>query len=153
MDYKGYQDLVYSIVGAAIEVHKHLNWGLQEAIYLEALHMELRNNGINHECEVLLPCFYKGERMNKYYKMDLVAGDVILELKAVNELVPAHRMQLFNYLRLTKKPIGILFNFGEESLRTERYGYDQNTNNCVLLDLNMKPVEKKRVSYKDLNYK
>lgn len=151
MDFKKYKDLVYSIVGAAMEVHKNLNWGLQEAIYLEALHMELRNNGIAHECEILLPCFYKGERMNKFYRMDLVVDDVILELKAVNELIPAHRMQLFNYLRLTNKPVGILFNFGEDSLRTERYGYDQHTNDCVLLDLNMMPVEKKGFHYK--NYK
>ena len=52
----------------------------------------------------------------------------------------AHRAQLFNYMRLTKKPVGLLINFGQPSLQGERYGYDEETNECILLDKNMRPV-------------
>lgn len=142
MDVSVYKDLVYKIVGAAMEVHNELNWGLLEPVYNEALHRELKNQGIESQCEVSVPCYYKGELMDKYYRLDLVVGDIIVELKSVTELIPAHRAQLFNYLRLTKKPMGILFNFGEESLRTERYAFDSATNECVLVDVNMKPLKK-----------
>ena len=129
-----------------MEVHNELNWGLLEPVYNEALHRELKNQGIESQCEVSLPCYYKGELMDKYYRLDLVVDDIIVELKSVTELIPAHRAQLFNYLRLTMKPIGILFNFGEESLRTERYAFDKLTNECILVDVNMKPIEKKSIS-------
>ena len=142
MDVSVYKDLVYKIVGAAMEVHNELNWGLLEPVYNEALHRELKNQGIESQCEVSVPCYYKGELMDKYYRLDLVVGDIIVELKSVTELIPAPRAQLFNYLRLTKKPMGILFNFGEESLRTERYAFDSATNECVLVDVNMKPLKK-----------
>lgn len=142
MDVSVYKDLVYKIVGAAMEVHNELNWGLLEPVYNEALHRELKNQGIESQCEVSVPCYYKGEQMDKYYRLDLVVGDIIVELKSVTELITAHRAQLFNYLRLTKKPMGILFNFGEESLRTERYAFDSATNECVLVDVNMKPLKK-----------
>ena len=138
MDACIYKDLVYKIVGAAMEVHNELNWGLLEPVYNEALHRELKNQGIESQCEVSLPCYYKGELMDKYYRL--------VELKSVTELIPAHRAQLFNYLRLTMKPIGIVFNFGEESLRTERYAFDKLTNECILVDVNMKPIEKKSIS-------
>ena len=69
--------------------------------------------------------------------MDIVVGDIVLELKSVKELLPVHRAQLFNYLRLTKKPIGILINFGATSLEGERYAFIENENECVLLDKDM----------------
>lgn len=75
--------------------------------------------------------------MEKFYKMDLMVGEIIVELKSVKEIVPAHRAQLFSYLRLTHKPIGLLMNFGGISLQTERYAYIEETNECVLMDKNM----------------
>jgi GxxExxY protein len=72
--------------------------------------------------------------------MDLVVGDIIIELKSVAEINSSHRAQLFNYMRLTKKPIGLLINFGQECLQGERYAYFEDTNECVLLDKNMNPV-------------
>ena len=140
MDYKKYKDIVYQIIGASMEVQDELNWGLLEPVYNEALHLELLDRGVENEREKLLPCFYKGRRLEKYYQMDIVVGDVVVELKSVDELNSAHRAQLFNYLRLTRKPVGILINFGQSSLQGERYGYDEETNECVLLDKNMNPV-------------
>ena len=140
MDYKKYKDIVYQIIGAAMEVHDELSWGLLEPVYNEALHLELLDRGISNEREKHLPCFYKNRLMDKFYQMDIVVDDVIVELKSVEELQSAHRSQLFNYLRLTHKPVGLLVNFGQSKLQGERYGYDEKTNECILLDKNMEPV-------------
>ena len=140
MDFKQYKDTVYQIIGAAMNVHDELSWGLLEPIYNEALHLELLDNNIANEREKHLPCYYKHHQLEKFYQMDLVVGDVVVELKSVEELNSAHRAQLFNYLRLTRKPIGLLINFGQPSLQGERYGYDEETNECILLNKNMEPV-------------
>ena len=119
---------VYDIVGACMEVHRELHPGLQEVVYQEALMYELQDKGIPFEREVRLPIQYKGHTLDKYYQMDFVCyGDIILELKAANAFTDEHRFQLFTYLRLTKKPVGLLINFGEKSLHTERYVYDAAT--------------------------
>ena len=79
-------------------VHRELSWGLLEPLYNEALCMELTEKDILFESEKMLPCFYKGKQMEKFYKMDVVVEEeVIVELKSVKELLPAHRAQLFNY--------------------------------------------------------
>ena len=137
MDPKEYKDVVYKAIGAAMKAHRELGWGLLEPVYNEALHLELLDQGVDNERETLLPCYYKHHQMEKYYKMDIVIGHVILELKSVKELTSAHRAQLFNYLRLTKKPIGLLINFGQKSLQGERYAYIEETNECILLDKEM----------------
>ena len=75
--------------------------------------------------------------MDKQYRMDIVVGDIVVELKSVKELLSVHRAQLFNYLRLTKKPLGILINFGSSSLEGERYAFIESENVCIMLDKNM----------------
>ena len=145
MNPKDYKDKVYEIIGAAMEVHSVLNWGLLEAVYNEALHLELLDRGIDNEREQNLSCYYKNHLMDKRYQMDIVVGDIIIELKSVDELTSVHRAQLFNYLRLTQKPIGLLINFGQESLQGERYAYNKLTNECILLDRNMNPVYKTNI--------
>ncbi len=137
-DFTGYKDVVYKIIGAAMKVHSELGWGLLEPVYQEALHLELLDQGIANEREKEIACFYKHHQLEKKYKMDIVVEDVIVELKSVSELVSAHRAQLFNYMRLTKHPVGMLVNFGASSLQGERYGLLEDTNECVLLDRNMK---------------
>ena len=140
MNFKDYKTDVYRIIGAAMKVHSSLGWGLLEPLYNEAMSMELSERGINNEPEKKLQYYYKGQLMKKFYQMDIVVGDIIVELKSTNKLIANHRLQLFNYLRLTKKPIGLLINFGQKSLQGERYGYSKDTNECVLLDKNMEPV-------------
>ena len=127
-----------------MEVHKELNWGLLEPIYNEAMHMELMDRGIGHEIQKNIPCYYKEQKMEKHYLMDLVVqDDIIVELKSASKLISAHRAQLFNYMRLTKKPIGLLINFGQSKLQGERYGLDPITNECVLLDKDMNELHLK----------
>ena len=132
-----YKDVAYKIIGAAMKVHSELGWGLLESIYQEALHMELLDQGIDNDREQEIACFYKHHMLEKKYKMDIVVEDVIVELKSVADISSAHRAQLFNYMRLTKRPVGLLVNFGACSLQGERYGLLKDTNECVLLDRNM----------------
>lgn len=139
--YKQYSDLVFKIIGAAMTVHRILGHGLLEAVYAECLHLELLDMGIDNELEKEVECRYKKHILEKKYRLDMVVGDIFIELKAVQELCSAHRAQLFNYLRLTKMPVGLLINFGAESLESERYAYIEQYNECCRLDRNMDFVE------------
>ncbi len=136
-NFKQYKDIVYRIIGASMKVHDVLKWGLLEPIYQEALHLELEDRGIDNEREKEISCYYKDHLLDKKYQMDIVVGDVVVELKSVKEIIPAHRAQLFNYLRLTKRPIGLLINFGAQSLQGERYAFIEESNDCILLDKDM----------------
>ena len=143
-----YSNTVYKIIGAAMTVHSELNWGLLEPVYQEALHLELLDRGIDNVREQEVPVYYKKHLLEKKYRMDIVVGDIIVELKSVTKLIPAHRAQLCNYLRLTRKPLGLLINFGEESLIGERWAYDADTNGCFIVDRNMEPISD--ANYSDL---
>lgn len=137
---KEYSGLVYKIIGAAMEVHSELNWGLLEPVYQEALHFEMLDCGIDNEREKEIKIYYKDRILDKSYKMDMVVGDIIIELKSASSIISAHRAQLCNYLRLTHKPLGLLINFGEKSLICERWAYDDETNECILVNRNLEPV-------------
>ena len=78
--------------------------------------------------------YYKGVQMEKKYFADFYYNGIVIELKAVSEICPEHRSQLFNYLRITNQQRGILFNFGEESLHTERYLYLEDIDEFVLIN-------------------
>ena len=123
-----------------MSVHAELNWGLLEAVYQEALHLELLDLGIENQRECEVEVYYKKHLLEKKYKLDIVVDDIILELKSVTKLLPVHRAQLCNYLRLTRKPLGLLINFGEESLIGERWAFDKETNECYIVDRNMMPI-------------
>ena len=147
LDFSKYSNKVYKIIGAAMAVHSELNWGLLEAVYQEALHLELLDRGIDNQREKEIDVYYKKRLLDKKYKMDIVVDDIIIELKSVTSLAPVHRAQLCNYLRLTRKPLGLLINFGEESLVGERWAYDADTNECFIVDRNMQPISDADYSY------
>lgn len=126
---------VYPIVGAIYNVHSELGPGLNEYVYQEALAVELRENGIEFEKEKEFVPIYRSQPLNATYRLDFCCMDIaIIECKAVETLTPEHRAQLFNYMRLTKKPIGVLVNFSQRSAVVERYFYNQDTNE--LCDVN-----------------
>ena len=127
-----YKD-IYEVVGAAMEVHNTLGRGLAEPIYQEALSKEMNRRGIRAEREKELRMFYKGELLDKIYYADFFYKGIIIELKAVEEITSEHRAQLFNYMRITKSEKGVLINFGERSLRAERYLYIEEDDDFVLL--------------------
>ena len=140
-DLSKYANKVYKIIGAAMSVHSELGYGLLEPVYQEALHLELLDRGIANVREQEIEIYYKKHLLEKKYRMDIVVDDIIVELKSVNKLISAHRAQLCNYLRLTRKPLGLLINFGEKSLIGERWAYDKTTNECYVVDRNMEPID------------
>ena len=100
------------IIGCAIEVHKALGPGLLESVYEECYCYELIQNGFTINRQVPLPIVYKGIRLDCGYKIDIIVNDfVIIELKAVEKLLPIHDAQLLTYLKLYKRPLGLLLNF------------------------------------------
>ena len=128
-----YDKLIYDIVGAAHEVHNELHYGLSEAIYEESLCIELNEKWLEASHQIDLPVFYKDHQLEKHYRMDLLVENMVLiELKAVDTILPEHRAQLFNYLRITHMPIGLLINFGK-SVYVEKYFYNESTNEIAFL--------------------
>jgi GxxExxY protein len=106
------------IIGAAIEIHRALGPGLLESAYLACLLFELGQRGLQCRSEVSLPVVYKGVRLDCGYRIDLIVEEtVIVELKAVEKLLPVHDAQLITYLKLTGKPIGLLINFNVPLLK------------------------------------
>lgn len=137
---KQYADSVYHIIGVAMEVHNVLGSGLLESVYQEALAYELLERGIESEREKEISIYYKNHLLDKKFRIDLIVDNIIVELKSVSSIVPAHRAQLCNYLRLTKKSLGLLINFGESNLIGERWAFDAELNQCFLVDRHMNPV-------------
>ena len=116
-----YEALTYNIIGAALEVHKQLGCGFLEAVYGEALELELNARSIPFEREKMLSLVYKGRMLKQYYVADFVCyGSVIVELKAVSKLESIYDAQVLNYLKATNMEVGLLLNFGEESLVKKR---------------------------------
>ncbi|HEX7286485.1 MAG TPA: GxxExxY protein [Candidatus Angelobacter sp.] len=113
-----YEGLTEQILGAAIEVHKEIGPGLMESIYEECLCHELHLRGLAFKRQLIVPVTYKGVNLNCGHRLDLLVEDtVILELKAVERILPVHEAQLLTYLRLLKKPVGFILNFNVPVLR------------------------------------
>jgi GxxExxY protein len=112
----------YDILGAAIQVHRHLGPGLLESAYERCLSRELLLRGIPFQRQVPLPVEYRGLQLDCGYRLDIVvAGSVIVEVKAVRKVLPIHRAQVLTYLKLTKYRLGLLINFNVETLRSGVY--------------------------------
>ncbi|CAG0948814.1 hypothetical protein PLCT2_00051 [Planctomycetaceae bacterium] len=110
--------LTEKVIGLCIEIHKTLGPGLLESAYGACLEFELKVAGIRFEREVAMPVEYKGKRLDVGYRLDFLIEDVlIIELKAVEKLERIHQAQLLTYLRLAKKPIGLLINFNVPLLK------------------------------------
>jgi GxxExxY protein len=110
--------LTDKIIGAAIEVHRHLGPGLLEAVYEECLCYELSQMGLKFQRQVHLPIHYKGVKFDSAYKMDLVVEDaIVIEIKATEEMLPVHAAQLLTYLKSSNKRVGLLINFNVPILR------------------------------------
>ena len=115
------------ILNACMEVHKELGNGFLEPVYQEALEEEFKIQKIPYEREKLLTVMYKGKKLSKEYFADFVCyGNIIVELKAVTSLVKGHKAQVINYMKATNSEIGILVNFGENSLKWERISHFKN---------------------------
>lgn len=117
-DYQRLNHLSNAVIGAAIEVHKELGPGLLESAYEECLKTELTLRGMKVESQVELPIVYKGVKTDKNYRLDLIVEDeLIVEIKAVENMLKVHEIQLVTYLKLTGKHLGLLINFNVPVLK------------------------------------
>ena len=108
------REMTYQIIGAAMAVHRELGHGFLEGVYGDALELEFK--------EKMIEIAYKGNPLKHHYQADFVCFDsIIVELKAVDCITSSHRSQLINYLNATQYRVGLLINFGESSLKYERF--------------------------------
>lgn len=118
MEKERYNYLGGQILDASIQVHKELGPGLLESVYQWCLMLELTSRGISVKQEVSLPVIYKGQTTGKDFRIDiLVEDDIIIELKAVEIILPVHEAQLITYLKLADKRLGYLINFNVPVLK------------------------------------
>lgn len=126
------KELVYQVNGAAIEVHKHIGPGLLESVYHKCMVKELVIRGITVQSEVTIPIEYKGLEFESEIRCDLfVEKSLVVELKAIDKILPIHEAQLLTYMKLLEVPMGLLINFnvtnifkeGQKSYVNERYRY------------------------------
>ncbi|MCB0508925.1 MAG: GxxExxY protein [Bacteroidetes bacterium] len=110
-------ELYYRIVGCAIEVHKELGPGLLESIYQKCLLKELELKGFEVDEQIIIPVSYKGDSLDCDLRLDILVEDlVIVELKSVETMLPIYKAQLLTYMKLLKKPKGLLINFNTENI-------------------------------------
>jgi GxxExxY protein len=128
-------DKMYKIVGVAMRLYNELGYGYSEPIYQECLSILCTEEGIPWEREKKLTMYFHNKALEKKYIADFVCyDDLIVELKAVSELTKEHRAQLFNYLRITHAPAGVLINFGHpKRLVSEKYIYDSVSHEYVFV--------------------
>lgn len=111
-------DLSREIIGCAMRVHSNLGPGLLESVYEECLAAELTLGGLESRRQVVVPVTYRGKPVESSLRVDLLIQDrVIVEVKAVERILPVHEAQLLTYLKICRKPLGLLFNFHVAHLR------------------------------------
>ena len=117
-DEKSLNSLTSKIIGGAIEVHREFGPGLLESIYEEALALELASKGLNVQKQKEIQLIYKGQPLDRTYRIDLlVENQIIVELKAVSQILPIHEAQLLTYLKITQCKLGLLLNFNVPVLK------------------------------------
>ena len=110
-------EIAYKIVGCAIEVHKHLGPGLLESVYEKCFIEELISAGLHVKSQIFLPVIYKGKDLGGQLKLDILVNDlIIVEIKAVEAMIPLYKAQLLSYLKLAEKPKGLLINFNSTNI-------------------------------------
>ena len=109
--HSGLDDLAHAVIGAAIEVHRNLGPGFLESVYEEALAIELSARGIAFERQKAVAVNYKGSEVGQSKLDFLIDGSLVLELKAVENLLPIHKAQVISYLKTTSCQLGLLINF------------------------------------------
>lgn len=137
MSMKNINDLSHELIGAAIEVHRELGPGLLESAYEGAYSHELNLRNISHVRQKLQPVTYKGLLIDSGYRLDILAEDrVVVELKAVEKLLPIHSAQLMTYLRLGQYSLGLLINFNVQKVVS---GIERVSNNAPNLSASFAP--------------
>lgn len=127
MEYQEFEYLAKQIVDAGFCIHRELGPGLLESVYLYCMMEELKLREIRAEQEVSLPLFYRGKKLNKNFRLDiLVEKEIIIEIKAVEVLLAVHVAQVISYLKLSDKRLGFLINFNVPVFREGIHRYVNN---------------------------
>jgi GxxExxY protein len=113
-----HSELTRQIIGAAIEIHRHLGPGLLESTYESCLVYELEKLEFSVQKQVVLPVVYKELQLPKAYRIDLLVDDqIVVELKAVDKILPVHEAQVLSYLKLSQRKVGLLLNFNVKMMK------------------------------------
>lgn len=115
-----YKELSYTIVGAAMNVHKELGPGFLESVYQKALALEFNLMGFHFEEQVRLPVTYRGVLIGDFVADYVVERQIVVEIKAASHIHPRHKSQALNYLAASGLKLAIVINFGEKSLTRQR---------------------------------
>lgn len=111
-------DIARQVLGTCLEIHRNLGPGLLESVYEEVLAFELRDRGLKIARQVSIPVKYRSVELSVGFRADLIAeGEVLIELKSVETVLPVHKKQVLTYLKLTDLRLGLLVNFNSELLR------------------------------------
>lgn len=116
-----FEELTGRILEAAFEVSNELGVGFLESVYEGALFLALKAKGLEAERQVPIQVRFRGEAVGQFYADLVIAGTVIVELKAVKALAPEHNAQVLNYLKATGNPVALLLNFGTSRLEFRRF--------------------------------
>jgi len=117
---KAINNIIYQVIGAAIEVHKELGPGLLESVYHKCLKHELDLRSINYVSELVIPISYKGLETDTHLRLDLfVEGIIPVELKATEGIIPIYDAQILSYMKLLDAPKGLLINFNVRNIYKE----------------------------------
>jgi len=115
-----YKDLIYKINGAAIEVHKEVGPGLLESVYHKCLIYELQQRDIPFISELRIPIQYKDMQLDADLRCDfLIEDDLVVELKAIDRILPIHEAQFLTYMKLLEVPVGLMINFNCTNIYSE----------------------------------
>jgi GxxExxY protein len=113
-------DLIYPVIGAAIEVHRHLGPGLLESVYQQCMQKELAIRGISFQSQIKIPVDYKGLMVKTPMRCDLFIENILpVELKAASEIIPLNKAQLMTYMKLLEVPKGLMINFNSTNIFNE----------------------------------
>ncbi len=114
---KSINDLAYKIIGCAIEVHKELGPGLLESVYQKCMEEELKNINLSFQSQLVIPIKYKNVELDCDLRLDILVEDlIIVELKTVETMLPLFSAQLLTYMKLLRKPKGLLINFNSDNI-------------------------------------
>ncbi len=121
-----YRELTEKVIGCAYRVYNKMGFGFLESVYEKCMLIELRKAGLNAESQKSITVYYENEIVGEFVADIIVNDIVILELKAIRQIINTHEVQLVNYLVATGKPVGLILNFGESKVEINRKVKDLN---------------------------
>ena len=115
-----YKELTEKVIGCAYKVYNKMGFGYLESVYEKCLIIELKRQGIRVESQKGISVYYDDDLVGEFVADVIIEDTIVIELKSVKKIAKAHEVQLVNYLTGTRKPVGLIINFGEEKVEIKR---------------------------------